>query len=76
MSRFRDNLILRFEFDREKGTPFLLVDNIQEELYISGIKRKARFIKLSAPTSGHVANEIEVKQRRRKNSNSIKLLIS
>ncbi|KAA6369377.1 MAG: hypothetical protein EZS28_035096 [Streblomastix strix] len=44
MSRFRENLILRFEFDREKGTLFLLVDSIQQELYISGIKVKVRFI--------------------------------
>ncbi|KAA6366622.1 MAG: hypothetical protein EZS28_037851, partial [Streblomastix strix] len=76
MSGFGDNQILRLEFDSEKGTLFLFVDNIQQELYISGIKEKVRFIiymwyagsqctirslkKLSAPTSGHVANEKSV----------------
>ncbi|KAA6384907.1 MAG: hypothetical protein EZS28_019566 [Streblomastix strix] len=77
MSGFGDNQILRLEFDSEKGTLFLFVDNIQQELYISGIKEKVRFIiymwyagsqctirslkKLSAPTSDHVANEKSVK---------------
>ncbi|KAA6376035.1 MAG: hypothetical protein EZS28_028439 [Streblomastix strix] len=76
MSGFGDNQILRFEFDSEKGTLFLFVDSIQQELYISRIKEKVRFFifmyhagsqctirslkKLSAPTSGHVANEYSV----------------
>ncbi|KAA6397755.1 MAG: hypothetical protein EZS28_006714 [Streblomastix strix] len=76
MSEYRDNQVLSFEFDSEKGTLFLFVDKIQQELYIRGIKVKMRFIiymywagsqctirsmkKLSAPTSGHVANEKSV----------------
>ncbi|KAA6316937.1 MAG: hypothetical protein EZS28_055179, partial [Streblomastix strix] len=73
---FQDNQILGFEFDSEKGTLFLFVDNIQQKLYISGIKDKVRFFiymwyagsqciirslkKLSAPTSSHVYNEKSV----------------
>ncbi|KAA6390759.1 MAG: hypothetical protein EZS28_013715 [Streblomastix strix] len=44
MCGFGDNQILRLEFDSKKGTLFLFVDNIQQELYISGIKEKVRFI--------------------------------
>ncbi|KAA6317606.1 MAG: hypothetical protein EZS28_055073 [Streblomastix strix] len=73
MDGFGDNQILRLEFDSEKGTLFLFVDNIQQELYISGIKEKVRFIicmkyagsqctirslkKLDTPTSCHVQDE-------------------
>ncbi|KAA6360896.1 MAG: hypothetical protein EZS28_043578 [Streblomastix strix] len=76
MSGFGDNQILRLEFDSEKGTLFLFVDKIQQQLSISGIKEKVRFIiymyyagsqctirslkKLYAPTSSHVPDEIAV----------------
>ncbi|KAA6371839.1 MAG: hypothetical protein EZS28_032634 [Streblomastix strix] len=76
ISGFGDNQILKLEFDSKKATLFLFVDNIQQELYICGIKEKLRFIiymyytgsqctiqslkKLSAPTSSHVDNEKSV----------------
>ncbi|KAA6368239.1 MAG: hypothetical protein EZS28_036233, partial [Streblomastix strix] len=68
-----DNQIVKMEYDSEKGTIIFFVAGIQQPVYISGIKEKIRFIitmiyddsyciirslkKLSAPTSGHVANE-------------------
>ncbi|KAA6400090.1 MAG: hypothetical protein EZS28_004384 [Streblomastix strix] len=72
-TRFVDNQIVKMEYDSEKGTIIFFVAGIQQPVCISGIKEKIRFIttihhadayciirslkKLSAPTSGHVANE-------------------
>ncbi|KAA6373910.1 MAG: hypothetical protein EZS28_030562 [Streblomastix strix] len=42
--RFQKNEIIRLEFDSEKGTLFFFVDNIQQPVYISGIKEKVRFV--------------------------------
>ncbi|KAA6373289.1 MAG: hypothetical protein EZS28_031185 [Streblomastix strix] len=73
---FQDNLILRVEFDSFKGTLILFIDNVQQPVYLSGIKEKVRFIisifwygssctilslkQLMAPTSKHIANEVAV----------------
>ncbi|KAA6396241.1 MAG: hypothetical protein EZS28_008230 [Streblomastix strix] len=70
---FKDNQIVRAEFDSEKGTLTFFIDNVQQPVSVSGIKEKVRFIicmyhagstctirslkKLAAPTSGHVDNE-------------------
>ncbi|KAA6382135.1 MAG: hypothetical protein EZS28_022340, partial [Streblomastix strix] len=70
---FRNNQIVRLEVDSEKGTLILFVQGVQQPVYISGIREKVRFIicmyhagstcnirslkKISAPTSGNVANE-------------------
>ncbi|KAA6358124.1 MAG: hypothetical protein EZS28_046349 [Streblomastix strix] len=73
---FKDNQILRLEFDSFKGTLILFIDNVQQPVYFSGIKEKVRFIiymysagcsctirslkQLIAPTSRHVQNEVAV----------------
>ncbi|KAA6356935.1 MAG: hypothetical protein EZS28_047538 [Streblomastix strix] len=70
---FKENQIVRAEFDSEKGTLTFFIDNVQQPVSVSGIKEKVRFIicmyytgstctirslkKLTAPTSGHVDNE-------------------
>ncbi|KAA6357481.1 MAG: hypothetical protein EZS28_046992 [Streblomastix strix] len=42
--KFKDNEILSLEFDSFKGTLILFIDNVQQPVYISGIKEKVRFI--------------------------------
>ncbi|KAA6387953.1 MAG: hypothetical protein EZS28_016522 [Streblomastix strix] len=70
---FKDNQIVRLELDCEKGTLTLFIDNVQQPVYVSGIKEKMRFIvnmhyedtycivhslkKLATPTLGHTSNE-------------------
>ncbi|KAA6360061.1 MAG: hypothetical protein EZS28_044412 [Streblomastix strix] len=70
---FKDNQIIKAEYDSEKGTLIFFVDGVQQPIYITGIKEKVRFIismyyagatctirslkKLTRPTSGHVPNE-------------------
>ncbi|KAA6311401.1 MAG: hypothetical protein EZS28_056135, partial [Streblomastix strix] len=70
---FKDNQIIKAEYDSEKGTLIFFVDGVQQPVYIIGIKEKVKFIvfmwyagatctirslkKLTKPTSGHVANE-------------------
>ncbi|KAA6370263.1 MAG: hypothetical protein EZS28_034210 [Streblomastix strix] len=70
---FNGNQIVRLEYDSNKGTLIFFLEDKQQPVFISGIKEKVRFIifmyragsycqirslkKLSAPTSGHVANE-------------------
>ncbi|KAA6366295.1 MAG: hypothetical protein EZS28_038177, partial [Streblomastix strix] len=70
---FKDNQIIKAEYDSEKGTLIFFVDGVQQPIYITGIKEKVRFIvfmaysgatctirslkKLKQPTSAHVANE-------------------
>ncbi|KAA6373136.1 MAG: hypothetical protein EZS28_031336, partial [Streblomastix strix] len=72
-AKFKDNQILRLEFDSFKGTLILFIDNVQQPVYFSGIKEKVRFIiymydqyasctirslkKLNTPTSKHLENE-------------------
>ncbi|KAA6368198.1 MAG: hypothetical protein EZS28_036275 [Streblomastix strix] len=74
--RFKGNQILRFEFDSFKGTLILFIDNVQQPVYLSGIKEKVRFIiflvnarssctilslkQLIAPTSKQIANQVAV----------------
>ncbi|KAA6389127.1 MAG: hypothetical protein EZS28_015345 [Streblomastix strix] len=74
---FKDNQIVKLEFDSEKGTLFFFIDNVQQPVYFSGIKEKVRFIifiqstgssctikslkKLREPTSVHLENEKAVK---------------
>ncbi|KAA6370058.1 MAG: hypothetical protein EZS28_034414, partial [Streblomastix strix] len=41
---FKENQSLRLEFDSEKGTLVLYIDDVQQPVYISGIKEKVRFI--------------------------------
>ncbi|KAA6359949.1 MAG: hypothetical protein EZS28_044524, partial [Streblomastix strix] len=73
---FKDNQILRLEFDSFKGTLILFIDNVQQPVYFSGIKEKVRFIvfmygagssctilslkQLMDPTSKQVPNEVAV----------------
>ncbi|KAA6373390.1 MAG: hypothetical protein EZS28_031081, partial [Streblomastix strix] len=68
-----DNQIVRLEMDCEEGTLTLFLDDVQQPLFISGIKEKVRFIiylyksgasctvrklkKLSIPTAVHQINE-------------------
>ncbi|KAA6384997.1 MAG: hypothetical protein EZS28_019477, partial [Streblomastix strix] len=70
---FDNNEIVRLEFDSEKGTLTFFLNNVQQPVYISGIKEKVRFVfalansnetcvirslkKLAAATAVHVANE-------------------
>ncbi|KAA6321072.1 MAG: hypothetical protein EZS28_054602, partial [Streblomastix strix] len=70
---FDNNEIVRLEFDSEKGTLTFFLNDVQQPVYISGIKEKVRFVfalrgqnetciihslkKLEAATAGHVANE-------------------
>ncbi|KAA6352743.1 MAG: hypothetical protein EZS28_051731, partial [Streblomastix strix] len=70
---FDNNEIVRLEFDSEKGTLTFFLNDVQQPVYISGIKEKVRFVfalyqtnetciirslkKLAAVTAGHVANE-------------------
>ncbi|KAA6371744.1 MAG: hypothetical protein EZS28_032729, partial [Streblomastix strix] len=70
---FKDNQIIKAEYDSEKGTLIFFVDGVQQPVYITEIKEKVRFIifmwhagatctirslkKLARPTTGHVANE-------------------
>ncbi|KAA6379300.1 MAG: hypothetical protein EZS28_025172 [Streblomastix strix] len=72
-TKFKDNQILRLEFDSFKETLILFIDNVQQPVYFSGIKEKVRFIiymyqagasctirslkKLNTPTSKHLENE-------------------
>ncbi|KAA6404082.1 MAG: hypothetical protein EZS28_000384 [Streblomastix strix] len=74
--RFKGNQILRLELDSFKETLILFIDNVQQPVYLSGIKEKVRFIvyminggsfctilslkQLIAPTSKHIANEVAV----------------
>ncbi|KAA6401380.1 MAG: hypothetical protein EZS28_003091 [Streblomastix strix] len=74
--KFKDNQILRLEFDSFKGTLILFIDNVQQPVYFSGIKEKVRFIiymnqdgssctipslkKLISPTSKQVVNEVAI----------------
>ncbi|KAA6366957.1 MAG: hypothetical protein EZS28_037515, partial [Streblomastix strix] len=39
-SSFKENQSLRLEFDSDKGTLVLFIDDVQQPVYISGIKRK------------------------------------
>ncbi|KAA6381465.1 MAG: hypothetical protein EZS28_023008 [Streblomastix strix] len=73
---FKDNQILRLEFDSFKGTLILFIDNVQQPVYFSGIKEKVRFIvymyndgsyctirslkQLISPTSKRVANQFAI----------------
>ncbi|KAA6370086.1 MAG: hypothetical protein EZS28_034387, partial [Streblomastix strix] len=41
---FKENQSLRLEFDSDKGTLVLYIDDVQQPVYISGIKEKVRFI--------------------------------
>ncbi|KAA6366636.1 MAG: hypothetical protein EZS28_037837 [Streblomastix strix] len=75
--KFKDNQVLRLEFDSFKGTLILFIDYVQQPVYFSGIKEKVRFIislykpgssctirslkKLQAPTSKQIANEKAIK---------------
>ncbi|KAA6394962.1 MAG: hypothetical protein EZS28_009511 [Streblomastix strix] len=75
--KFKDNQILRLEFDSFKGTLILFIDNVQQPVYFTGIREKVRFIvymygkgtsftirslkKLIAPTSVHLENEKAIK---------------
>ncbi|KAA6374053.1 MAG: hypothetical protein EZS28_030421 [Streblomastix strix] len=75
--RFKENQILRVEFDSFKAILILFIDNVQQPVYFFGIKEKVRFIismfnpcstciisslkKLQAPTSKHLSNEKAVK---------------
>ncbi|KAA6375082.1 MAG: hypothetical protein EZS28_029392 [Streblomastix strix] len=43
-AKFDDNQILRLEFDSFKGTLILFIDNVQQPIFFSGIKKKMRFI--------------------------------
>ncbi|KAA6386311.1 MAG: hypothetical protein EZS28_018161 [Streblomastix strix] len=68
-----NNQIVKIEYDSEKGTLVLFIDEVQQPVYISGIKEKIRFIvflydagavctvrslkQLSEPTSKHLPNE-------------------
>ncbi|KAA6398596.1 MAG: hypothetical protein EZS28_005881 [Streblomastix strix] len=70
---FDNNEIVRLEFDSEKGTLTFFLNDVQQPVYISGIKEKVRFVfalccqnetcmirslkKLAAATACHVANE-------------------
>ncbi|KAA6376427.1 MAG: hypothetical protein EZS28_028045, partial [Streblomastix strix] len=72
-TQFSDNQIIRLEMDCEKGRLTFFLNDVQQPLFISGIKDKVRFIiytyhqnsictirslkKLVAPTSKHFANE-------------------
>ncbi|KAA6318172.1 MAG: hypothetical protein EZS28_054982, partial [Streblomastix strix] len=42
--KFKDNQILRLEFNSFKGTLILFIDNVQQPVYFYGIKEKVRFI--------------------------------
>ncbi|KAA6350601.1 MAG: hypothetical protein EZS28_051885 [Streblomastix strix] len=73
---YKDNQIIKAEYDSEKGTVIFSVDGVQQPVYVRGINEKVRFIiymcysqasctirslkKLIAPTTKHVANEIAV----------------
>ncbi|KAA6343488.1 MAG: hypothetical protein EZS28_052308, partial [Streblomastix strix] len=73
---YKDNQIIKSEYDSEKGTLIFSVDGVQQPVYVRGINEKVRFIiyicctqasctirslkKLIAPTTKHVANEIAV----------------
>ncbi|KAA6379371.1 MAG: hypothetical protein EZS28_025102 [Streblomastix strix] len=41
---FKENQSLRLEFDSDKGTLVLFIDDVQQPVYVSGIKEKVRFI--------------------------------
>ncbi|KAA6386020.1 MAG: hypothetical protein EZS28_018451, partial [Streblomastix strix] len=41
---FKENQSSRLEFDSDKGTLVLFIDDVQQPVYISGIKEKVRFI--------------------------------
>ncbi|KAA6367790.1 MAG: hypothetical protein EZS28_036683, partial [Streblomastix strix] len=43
-SSFKENQSLRLEFDSDKGTLVLFIGDVQQPVYISGIKEKVRFI--------------------------------
>ncbi|KAA6390748.1 MAG: hypothetical protein EZS28_013725 [Streblomastix strix] len=43
-SKFKDNQILRLEFDSYKETLILFIDNVQQPVYFQGINEKVRFI--------------------------------
>ncbi|KAA6376002.1 MAG: hypothetical protein EZS28_028472 [Streblomastix strix] len=43
-SSFKENQSLRLEFDSDKGTLVLFIDDVQQPVYISGIKEKVQFI--------------------------------
>ncbi|KAA6362858.1 MAG: hypothetical protein EZS28_041614, partial [Streblomastix strix] len=76
-TQFSDNQIIRLEMDCEKGTLTFFLKDIQQSLFISGIKEKVRFImhmyysgsictirslkKLVTPTSQHLENEKGIK---------------
>ncbi|KAA6396385.1 MAG: hypothetical protein EZS28_008092 [Streblomastix strix] len=76
-ANFKNNQIVRLEFDSFKGTLILFIDNVQQPVYFSGIEEKVRFIvymyydkssctilslkKLIAPTSKHIENEVAIK---------------
>ncbi|KAA6363309.1 MAG: hypothetical protein EZS28_041164, partial [Streblomastix strix] len=73
---YKDNQIIKAEFDSEKGILIFSVDGAQQPVYVRGINEKVRFFiyicypqasctirslkKLIAPTTKHVANEIAV----------------
>ncbi|KAA6404249.1 MAG: hypothetical protein EZS28_000236 [Streblomastix strix] len=70
---YNSKQIVRSEYDSEKGTLIWFVDEVQQPVYITGIKEKVRFFiymnyagqyciikslkKLLSPTSGHVQNK-------------------
>ncbi|KAA6358601.1 MAG: hypothetical protein EZS28_045872 [Streblomastix strix] len=72
-AKFQNNQIIKMEYDSEKGTLIFFLDNIQQPVYITGIKEKVRFMiylynsgssctirslkKLAAPTSVYMPNE-------------------
>ncbi|KAA6385839.1 MAG: hypothetical protein EZS28_018634 [Streblomastix strix] len=74
--KFKDNQILRLEFDSFNGTLILFIGNVQQPVYFSGIREKVRFIvylsraetsciirslkQLITPTSKQIANEVAV----------------
>ncbi|KAA6391488.1 MAG: hypothetical protein EZS28_012985 [Streblomastix strix] len=76
-SKFKDNQILRLEFDSFKGTLILFIDKVQQPVYFQGIKEKVRFIismykagssctihslkKLQEPTTQYLRNKKAIK---------------
>ncbi|KAA6371371.1 MAG: hypothetical protein EZS28_033102 [Streblomastix strix] len=70
---FKNNQKVKVEYDSEKGTLIFFIDGVQQPVYVTGINEKVRFFihichtgssctirslkKLTAATSGHVANE-------------------
>ncbi|KAA6404398.1 MAG: hypothetical protein EZS28_000085 [Streblomastix strix] len=73
---FKENQMIRAEFDSEKGTLCFFIDGKQQPVFISGIKEKIRFMihmhnkdavciihslkQIAVPTAGHVAGEKSV----------------